>query len=721
MYDKLPINNPGGGLSDAIMYGTPGVVADGQGFFHPIGDHAETTFSIDGQPISDQQSKLFSTQLPLNAVQSMELITGTPNAEYGGKTSLIIDTVTRSGLGLSKAHGSISGQYGSFGTGGGDISLGFGGPKFGNFIALNGVRSGRFLDTPEFGIFHDRGNNATIFDRIDSKPNENDAFHLNLFLARNWFQIPQTYDQLAVDQDQRQQTRTFNFAPGFQHTINPKTVVTVNAYYRQDFINYYPSRDPFQDLPATVSQTRKLRDTGVRGDISYVSGIHNIKIGGFYSNTGLSEDFNFAVSDPTFNPICLDSDGNPVLTPTLIDPNKCAGLGYTVNDALQPGLIPLDLTRGGHPFIFRGRHDINQGGFFVQDTITIGGLAINAGFRFDRYSGLVSGNGAQPRIAASYLIKPTGTVIRAGYARLYETPYNENLILSSATGAGGLAQNVFGAQGQAPLIPATRNEFNTGLQQRIGKFLLIDADYSWKYTNRAFDFDTLFNTPIVFPIQWNKSKIDSISGRVSTVNFHGFTIYNVFGHTRARYFGPEVGGILFNSPINQSVFRIDHDQAFQQTTNVRWQKGKDGFWWSFTWRYDSGLVTAALSDVIDILNLTASQQVTAEAFCGSRFATLDNPITDCSANQLGAKLLSVPAAGTGNDDHNPTRVAPRHLFNIGVGTDNLLRHSEGTKVTASFTVTNLTDKVALYNFLSTFSGTHFVQPRAFTGSVGFRF
>src|SRR6202023_1614860 len=55
-YDKLPINNPGGGLSEAIMYGTPGVVADGQGFFHPIGDHAETSFSIDGQPIADQQS-----------------------------------------------------------------------------------------------------------------------------------------------------------------------------------------------------------------------------------------------------------------------------------------------------------------------------------------------------------------------------------------------------------------------------------------------------------------------------------------------------------------------------------------------------------------------------------------------------------------------------------------------------------------------------------------
>jgi hypothetical protein len=117
----------------------------------------------------------------------------------------------------------------------------------------------------------------------------------------------------------------------------------------------------------------------------------------------------------------------------------------------------------------------------------------------------------------------------------------------------------------------------------------------------------------------------------------------VFGHTQARYFGPEVGGILFNSPIKQSVFRIDHDQAFQQTTNVRYQKGRDDVWWSFTWRYDSGLVTAALKVVNDIVNLTPSQQVTAEAFCGTQFATLENPITDCRSSQLGGKLLNVPA------------------------------------------------------------------------------
>ena len=64
---------------------------------------------------------------------------------------------------------------------------------------------------------------------------------------------------------------------------------------------------------------------------------------------------------------------------------------------------------------------------------------------------------------------------------------------------------------------------------------------------------------------------------------------------------------------------------------------------------------------------------------------------------------------------------PRNIFNVGIGTDNLL-HAEGQKrLVASVQVENLTDKVALYNFLSTFSGTHFLQPRTILGSVGVRF
>ena len=187
---KLPNFDPGGQLSQAITYSTGAVAADANGFFHPLGDHAQTTMVIDGQPISDQQSKVFSTQLPTNAIQSMEIITGSADAQYGDKTSLIVNATTRSGLGATKPFGDFESQWGSFGTWGASASLGFGGPKYGNFLAVNGMQTGHFLDTPEFLPLHDRGNNESIFDRLDWQPNTNDVFHLNLFTARNWFQVP---------------------------------------------------------------------------------------------------------------------------------------------------------------------------------------------------------------------------------------------------------------------------------------------------------------------------------------------------------------------------------------------------------------------------------------------------------------------------------------------------------------------------------------------------
>jgi hypothetical protein len=170
------------------------------------------------------------------------------------------------------------------------------------------------------------------------------------------------------------------------------------------------------------------------------------------------------------------------------------------------------------------------------------------------------------------------------------------------------------------------------------------------------------------------------------------------------------------------VFRIDHDQAFQQTTQLRYQKGRNGPWISWTWRYDSGLVAGAVGSLDDALGLTGAQQAAIGFFCGSARPTIDTPLTDaqCTTSNYGATRLVIPKEGTENDDHNPPRVAPRHLFDIGVGSDNLFRR-ERFRTTARFMVTNLTNKDALYNFLSTFSGTHFVQPRAYQAAIGIVF
>src|SRR5271169_5589118 len=167
LFDTLPLESASSSLSSLVTLSAPGVAADSNGLFHGLGDHAENSFSIDGQPITDQQSKVFSNQVPVDAIESMEVIEGAPPAEYGGKTSLVIDVTTRSGQGVTTPHGSVTSSYGSFGTANVGFNLAYGGPKWGNFISADGLNTGRFLDPPEFVVMHDKGNEENVFDRVD--------------------------------------------------------------------------------------------------------------------------------------------------------------------------------------------------------------------------------------------------------------------------------------------------------------------------------------------------------------------------------------------------------------------------------------------------------------------------------------------------------------------------------------------------------------------------
>src|SRR5271165_3766375 len=197
-FEKMPLESSSSEISSLVTQSSPGVSADSNGLFHGMGDHAENSFSLDGQPITDQQSKAFSNQIPLDAVQSMQVIGGAPPAEYGDKTSLVINVSTRTGLGSTTPHGAVTASYGSFGSSNLGFNLAYGGKTWGNFISANGLDSGRFLDAPEFVVFHAKGNEENVFDRFDYQFSTDDALHVNLGFTRSWFQTPNSYDNLNL-------------------------------------------------------------------------------------------------------------------------------------------------------------------------------------------------------------------------------------------------------------------------------------------------------------------------------------------------------------------------------------------------------------------------------------------------------------------------------------------------------------------------------------------
>ena len=169
--------------------------------------------------------------------------------------------------------------------------------------------------------------------------------------------------------------------------------------------------------------------------------------------------------------------------------------------------------------------------------------------------------------------------------------------------------------------------------------------YFRKYTRNAFDFDALFSTPITFPIGWKQSKLDGVSARISTVEIHGLRVYATMGHANARFFGPENGGIVFNSNLTVGAYRQDHDQVYQQNVNLHYQRSTNGWWADFTWRYDSGLVVGAVNNLRDALALTADQQSMIGFYCGSEQASLSHRITACNSAGLRRRPDSHSRAG----------------------------------------------------------------------------
>ncbi len=614
-FETVPLESSTSGASSLVAQSTPGISSDSNGQIHGLGDHAENSFSIDGQSVSDQTSKIFSNQIPLGSIQSMEVISGAPPAEYGDKTSVVINVTTRSGQGVSTPHGSVTASYGSFGSSNASADLAYGGKNWGNFISVNGLQTGRFLDAPEFSVAHDKGNEQNLFDRVDFQLSSADSLHLNIGYTRSWFQTPNSFDAEGASpwsglagvlpavenygglvpgtnikvgpSDQRSKIGTFNFAPSWTHVVNANAVFTLGTYVRRDDYNYYPSDDPFADLgpPSlqrqSVGQNRTLTNAGIRSDISYVKGMNNVKAGVTYQQTFLNENDTIGIVDPSYNAPCItfaaDQDRYvPAPAPGIVNPSQCAGI-YQPNVAgnpnaaasafypvFNPTLFPYDLTRGGGYYAFTGHTDVKEFSLYIRDVITKGNWSLNLGLRGDLYNGLSVARQAEPRVGVAYNIKKTNTNLRVSYARTLETPFNENLILSSEGCSNAVLSPLLactpGASGA--LNPGFRNEFHAGLEQALGKYLVFSGEWITKYTHNGYDFSVLGNTPITFPIEWHNSKIPGYAGRLSVPEIHGFSALMVFSSVAARFFQPQIGGAGATVATSAGLpFRIDHDEV----------------------------------------------------------------------------------------------------------------------------------------------------------------
>ncbi len=158
-----------------------------------------------------------------------------------------------------------------------------------------------------------------------------DSVHLDLNYSRSWFQTPNSYDNLNVQNvvgggtsanpifgnvgnaDQRSKIGTYNISPTYTRIISNDSVFNLGAFVRRDGYDYYPSGNPLADLgpsnlqTSSISQYRTLTNTGVHADYSYVKGVNNLKIGAQYEQTFLRENDDLGVVESTYNSPCVSS------------------------------------------------------------------------------------------------------------------------------------------------------------------------------------------------------------------------------------------------------------------------------------------------------------------------------------------------------------------------------------------------------------------------------
>jgi len=641
--ERMPVAIGTRGL-EAVLLSFPGFSQNANGAIHPRGAHNQMTFVIDGMPISDQLTGSFASALDPSIAHSLELFTGNVPAEYGNKVSGVASVVTRSGLGSGRRmFGQTTAQVSSFDTVGNTTQVGGESGRFGYFASVFTLKSNRFLDQVSLDNLQNGGNAERGYARLDYQASAKDLLRVNLMAGRSSFQLANLRSQHAAGQEQRQLLRDASIWLGWVRLLSPVSTLETTAAYRTNITQLYSSPG---DTPVTADQARHLSTLTLNSRYTRTAGMHTWRAGGDWQHIPLSESFSFGITDPLF----------------------------------RPELRAHHSTLGGRPFHFSDKQAGNLYSGFLQDNIRYGRVSLSLGLRYDEYRFLVNGRQLQPRVGVAFHVKETGTVLRASYNRNYQTPPNENLLLSNSRQAAELAPPlVREALGGAfiPIRPERQNVYEVGVQQALFGRMSLNASYYHKNSRDQQDNDNFLNTGIIFPLTLDAIRVNGLEARLVLPPWRKFSGSVSVTHAKAVSTPPFTGGLFLNEgaveALTGGAFVIDHDQRLGVQTNLLYNVSRSWFV-SGAVRYDSGLVS----------NPSDPDEVAADPDYADLLPYVD--------------LLAAPP-----------RVRGRAVADVSVG---YTKYRDDRRLwDVQVQVNNLTNKTALYNFQSIFVGTRLVPPR----------
>ena len=552
---------PGRGMQD-LVNSQPGWLYEGNAVLHPRGSEYQTQFVVDGIPLADNRSPSFGPEpAEADGVESLTIYTAGIPAEFGRKMGGVVEvnTLKNQDPGF---HGQLTLFGGSYDTAGADTQdqYTWKGNTLG--VSASGNMTNHYLNPVVPENYTNNGTTGTFSLSYERDLTQKDRLTLmvrhelaryaipNEYVQQNGAYVPnadnttgcppappEPSDCVFIPGGQLQTGDNFETMGivSYRHIFSSDAIGTLRGMARNSSTDFH-SNDASWPLIAT--QHNYFNEIYFNGNLSVHHGRQEWKVGIESDNIFLHENTSYVIPD------CA--------VPT--DPQCPINLGI--------------LDSGATTFAFVGsRPDLEQSAY-VQDLIRLGNWTVNAGLRWDHYQLLLNQNAVSPRVAISRYFPSVGVNVHFSYDRIFQTPSNENILLSSSPAAESIDTSVPALQ--LPVQPSHGNYYELGATTAFVGKLRLDANMFRRAVNNYADDSQLLSTGISFPIAFEHAILYGAEGKLQLLEWKGFSGFASYSWIVGNAWFPVTGGLfLGDDAINPTTGHFPDSQDQRNTVRGR--------------------------------------------------------------------------------------------------------------------------------------------------------
>jgi outer membrane cobalamin receptor len=543
---------PGRSIVDLVNT-QPGWLYEGNAVLHPRGSEYVTQFVVDGIPLTDNRSPSFGIQIEADDVQSLTIYTAGFPAEYGRKLGGVVDVEaardTRTGF-----HGKFVADGGSYNTLDGYFLGQYQWGKNTLAVSGDGSQSDHYLNPVVEQNFTNTGTNGDYALRYERDLSDSDRLSFQIRHGISRFEVPnELLQQEAGQRQDRSIVETLGIA-SYQHIFSPNILSDVRLMIRDDSqtLNSNPLSTPIEAF-----QNRGFRETYFKSSVSVHHGRHEFKAGIEADSTHLHEALNYNITDPS-----------------EFDPDT-----------------PLSFV-----FPREERWDLEQSAY-IQDLIRLGKWTVSAGLRWDHYQLLVNKTAFSPRVSVARYFPGPDLVAHVSYDRVFQTPFFDNVLISSSPLVVSLSPDSFL---RLPVQPSYGNYYEGGITKGFFNELRFDLNVYDRRADNYLDDDQLLNTGVSFPITFAKARIYGVEGKLELPHWHHWNAFASYSYQVGSAYFPVTGGLFLGDDATDALsgvgrFWDSQDQRNTFRTRARYEF-TNRIWAAIGADYGSGLPTEFACD-----------------------------------------------------------------------------------------------------------------------------